>query len=78
MTRRVNVVRGAEEWDGLYIDRRLVYEDHSLDAFTVLDRLAEAGVITIGDTIDVTMESIERNGARLWRDLAEVPDDARL
>lgn len=46
MSRTITLARDSGgDWEGLYIDGRLVHEAHSLDASTMLDLLAEAGVI---------------------------------
>lgn len=34
--KKVVLVLGDEDWDALYVDGRLVYENHSLDTSTVL------------------------------------------
>lgn len=38
------IVSGQEDWQGLYIDGALVYEDHSLRLHIVLDILRDRGL----------------------------------
>lgn len=41
------VVSGTEEWDGLYVDGKLVMQDHSLRASHLLEYLAEQGYFVL-------------------------------
>jgi hypothetical protein len=47
------VVGGTEEWEGLYVDGKLVMQDHSLRVHHLLEWLAENGYLILeGEQVD--------------------------
>lgn len=59
--RALTVVGGTEEWEGLYVDGKLVMQDHSLRVHHVLEYLAESGYFVL-DGKEVDQETLNDRG----------------
>ena len=44
---KVTLVRGQDDWEGLYIDGELVTEAHSLNAWTALVNVSNVGMFSL-------------------------------
>jgi hypothetical protein len=55
------VASGTEEWQGLYVDGKLVMQDHSLRVPHLLEYLAEQGYFAL-DSREVEQETLNDRG----------------
>jgi hypothetical protein len=68
---RITIVRGQEDWEGLYIDGKCVQQRHSLEVWDVLEAVQEHG----GYIKSLQGFTLNDQAEQVLNDLGNLPDD---